>query len=99
MESHPIRVCVDCLIFLANGEYTPPDPRYWPEEPATIDELAARIDREWPSADGWHLTTGSEEDDDGESDGVGFSWSPCDACGSRLGGDRHYATAYRHTDK
>ena len=23
-------------------------------------------------------------------DSEGFSWSPCDRCGSRLGGERHY---------
>ena len=32
-----------------------------------------------------------------ESEGW-FAWSSCDGCGSRLGGDRHYATAWRVED-
>lgn len=26
-----------------------------------------------------------------------FSWAPCDCCGTTLGGDREYATAYNPT--
>lgn len=34
-------------------------------------------------ADGRHLVPGGDD--------LGFSWSPCDGCGSDLGGDRYTA--------
>ena len=30
-----------------------------------------------------------------ESDHYGFSWSPCECCGSRLGGDRYAVSVWR----
>src|SRR3954466_5117212 len=48
---------------------------------------AALIDATWPMADGWSLSIGNED--------LGFSTSRCDACGTRLHGDRNEAHAMR----
>lgn len=77
-------MCVDCLVLLANGE-TPAEM----SERETEEWLAA-IDRAWPESEGWHLAPACGEDCEG-----GFSWSSCDVCGSRLGGDRHDVAAWR----
>jgi len=46
-----------------------------------------KIEAHWPS-DQWHLVNGdSEKDHD-------FSWSPCEGCGTRLGGYRYHCTAW-----
>lgn len=52
----------------------------------------AKVEAKWPSADGWNLDPGSCEDHGGC---VEFSWSACEVCGSRLGGSRHAAFAWR----
>lgn len=57
--------------------------------PATRPDLAADIERRWPKADGWSIV---------ESDShaaPGSSWSPCECCGSTLGGLRYDAIAFR----
>lgn len=79
-EDFDLEVCVDCLQLIANGEdYT---------EAGDLEDRIAAI---WPPEDGWRLAPNCPPD----GDCGGFSWSPCDACGSRLGGDRHYAVAFR----
>ena len=45
------------------------------------DEHAARVDSNWPDGG---LVLACAEDCEGW-----FSWSECDCCGSRLGGNRH----------
>ncbi len=60
-----------------------------PEDFLTLaleDQLAAQL---W---DGWALCS-CEDTAEGW-----FSWSSCEGCGSGLGGDRHYATAWRVED-
>lgn len=68
--------CVDCLMLLANGE-TDPD---WDE--AETAEYLARLEAR--GVTGENVTIACDEDCEGW-----FSWSPCDVCGSTLGGDRH----------
>jgi hypothetical protein len=62
---------------------------------------AAKMEREWPDT---HITLGRIREDDeteseyeanseNESEGW-FSWYQCQGCGSRLGGNRYYATAW-----
>lgn len=86
-EFDNLHACVDCVLFIANGDEPEHDDRDG-DVP-----LAERVDAAW---DGWSLTIGWY-DDDTKDDlyDLGFSWSSCDCCGSRLGGDRNKVTAYR----
>ncbi len=90
-----ISICVDCLMLLANGEV------FDSEGNDISDSHAREIEREWP---GIEITLGrvqewDESDEDFEagqeyeSEGW-FSWYRCQGCGSRLGGQRYYATAW-----
>jgi hypothetical protein len=76
-----LEVCVDCLAQDANGESEGAD-----------DGFLERFTRAMESAraDGWEYSNNCPEDCEG-----GFSWAPCDFCGSRLGGDRHPAVLMR----
>jgi len=87
-------VCADCLIMIANGEGS--------------DEHVIEMDKQWPPDDGWHLSLGSldceycgsearEENPELEDCEPWFSWNACHGCGSRLGGDRWHASAWRYT--
>lgn len=72
------RVCSDCIMFIVNGE-TPPEM----DETETADYVAKTIASQ-PA--GFHWVAGDcgeygERHDE-------FSWSPCDCCGSTLGGSR-----------
>jgi len=76
-----LEVCTDCAMILANGELGQGD--------AMADERhAALIAAEWPEHD--LVLSGGEHDE------PFFSRSQCDGCGSRLGGDREVAVAFRH---
>ena len=46
-----------------------------------------------PEWEGWHVVLDCPENCEGS-----FSWSSCEGCGSRLGGDRHPAAAWKETD-
>jgi hypothetical protein len=46
------------------------------------------IEANWPRSE-WRLVNGDSEDD------AAFSWSPCDCCGTRLGGARMAVSAWR----
>lgn len=83
-ERHEGEMCADCLMLLASGE-TPTEM----SERETEEWLAA-IDRAWPESEGWHLAPAYGDDCEGS-----FSWSSCDVCGSKLGGDRHPVSAWR----
>lgn len=74
-----LSVCADCAYCAANG--TPESHEEdWPEL------WAAAVERE----SGWILVL----DGVGDSD-TWFSWSPCDYCRGRLGGDRFAAALIR----
>lgn len=84
-----ITICVDCCFLLANGDV--PD-----ERPNLADEIAAI----WGDSE---ITLGRfHQDHDHDDNDLAielceepfFSWQPCGACGSTLGGDREYATAW-----
>ena len=87
-------VCTDCLLLIANGDL--PEDR--PELNQEIDAQWGEVSTATCDAHGavhgslrWDLVCGGEhEDPHGDSH---FSWSGCESCGSRLGGDRHAATA------
>ena len=64
--------CLDCLQYAANNEF---DPDHEDHEDALI--INAFFDH---AKEGYSVTCG-----DGESF---FSWSSCDICSSKLGGDR-----------
>jgi hypothetical protein len=86
MEIVKIRVCVDCLHIIANGETS---------EPFDYEQWERDVKANWPPEDGWHLGLGWSEEEDGEDHDQAFSWSSCKACGSQLGGDRFNAHAAR----
>ncbi len=96
-ESHRLEVCVDCLQILANGSLG------GDEEYRTTEEVVADMARIWEGNLG-QITLGRlqeedetqeqfEENRDSEDEGW-FSMSRCDGCGSSLGGDRYFATAW-----
>lgn len=78
-ETFDIEVCVDCASWIANGDTTGIGD---PEREAEV-RASARI------PEGHHVALTCSDECEG-----GFSWSPCGACGSRLGGDRHPAATW-----
>ena len=79
---YELTICVDCLMLVANGEGN----HEWSED--DLRSHLAAMERNWPG-DTWWIALGDESDE--------FSWAPCDSCGSKLGGSRHSATAFRRT--
>ena len=81
-----LRICVDCLMMLANGELGQGDEA---AETAHVDAMS----RLWgPMVD---ISLGCvDEDCPDDGDECGFSWSACDSCGSALGGGRYHATGW-----
>jgi hypothetical protein len=75
-----LKVCVDCVQVIANGEINDGTDRG--------DEVAAAQVAIWGDDAIGLVLTGSIDDPGGE---LGFYWSSCDGCGSTLGGDRHAA--------
>lgn len=74
------RVCVDCLMAIANDDYSGLDYHYdEAKAEKRMEEIQTGI---WSLSDEgkYHLAVGEDE---------GFSWSGCDCCGSGLGGERH----------
>lgn len=67
--------CVDCLMLLANGE-TPPE--------MDENETQSWLELIGHRTEGFTVVPACEEECKGS-----FSMSPCDVCGSHLGGDRH----------
>ena len=79
MEYVDISACVDCLLYIANGDL--------PEHNENLDD---DIEKLWPPKR-WYICVG---DDDTENNAE-FSWAQCDCCGSRLGGSRHELVAFK----
>ena len=69
-----VKGCVDCLFFCANGDLPPENTEQ--EDQKLIDSFN-KIHNE-----GFSVCVGS--DDEGS-----FSWTPCDICDTKLGGDRY----------
>src|SRR6478735_3713363 len=97
--------CSDCLMLHANGEIgdlgelpswmdrdAPGAHLYnWPgddQDENAAQRHAALMDKQWPH-DEWDVSMNCPEECDGW-----FSSSPCEGCGTRLGGDRHPAVAW-----
>lgn len=91
--------CVDCTMFLANGE-TPPD---WDEErtanwrrrieermTGTVDVTLGRLCGE----DGCEHDDPSDEEHAAQCERDPFSRSWCDHCGERLAGERYAITGW-----
>ncbi len=96
-EPSRLEVCVDCLQILANGDLG------GVEEVRTTEEVVADMVEVWGDLLG-QITLGRtqeedetqeqfEENRDSEDEGW-FSMSRCECCGSSLGGQRFYATAW-----
>ena len=97
IETYTLSGCADCHIFIANGD-----------QPEDDDTLPARIDAEWSVSDEtcdqygaargslwFDIVNGGEHEDEAAafSGSLGFSWRPCECCGSHLGGERYPLTA------
>lgn len=82
-EHIPLYACHDCFFYVANGDEPEPlDMTYWDES----DEWkASAVNEEWKD---YHLIAyhGSERADYND---LGFSWTGCEVCRRRLGGDRY----------
>jgi hypothetical protein len=93
--------CTDCIMLLANGV----DPADWPAE--ELAGWHARIDANLAGGTEVTIGMLASEHEDScpvkiqnDSGAVdecdcavnSFSWSPCDLCGSNLGGERHAIT-------
>ncbi len=101
-EPHRLEVCVDCLQILANGSLGDH------AEPRTTEEVVADMAYIWEGNLG-QITLGrtQEEDeteqefeDNTQSEDEGwFSMSSCEGCGSGLGGNRYFATAWLPIDE
>lgn len=95
-------ICSSCLMVLANG---PQQGENYADDLRAAEGLA----HNWP---GWDITLGaldeecehckswreSGEEGDNPCDEGWFSWSSCQGCGSRLGGQRYHATAWKEGD-
>ena len=93
VDTERLEACMDCVIFVANGDL-----------PEGDETLVDRIEAHNPfvlsdeECDRHGSVRGmlvrdivfGGEDDEGD---LGFSWRECECCGSRLGGDRHVLTA------
>lgn len=82
-ESYEISVCIDCVAVEANGH-----------DPEAVDAYYSGWLPEWDDYLLSMVACGGEDVDDLYCEGH-FSWSPCDGCGSGLGGDRFHYVAVR----
>jgi hypothetical protein len=78
LRSYDLEGCVDCVMFIANGDEPDDNPQGWSPDD---------IETNWPSAT-YNLCVGGDETSEAY-----FSWRACDCCGSRLGGDRYPVVA------
>lgn len=76
-ERYELHICVDCLVYFANNDLPP----LMSEENAMT--FMAKVE---------HMVSGGDIMlDDSDDMELGFSWSWCQTCGDRLGGDRFRA--------
>lgn len=74
-EPFPIEICQCCMLILANGECCEEE-----EEECDSAQFMAKTTRGQRD-----VTLGGPDDE------LGFSWSHCELCSSRLHGDRYRA--------
>ena len=79
LEADDVSACTDCLLTVAND--LPED-----LDPARVEAITTGLAAF--ARDGWTLTPG-------DGDEQHFSWSSCQVCGDRRGGDRHHLSAIR----
>lgn len=97
--------CTDCLILLANGEapadLTESEVTAWQEQ---IDlrnhgyNLTLGMLREEHSCTNANGQTAGDLGGECDCEVNSFSWSPCDVCGSNLGGERHAVSFWKVTE-
>ena len=79
-EHCELEACHDCFLYVANGDEPEPlDMTYWDE---ADNWKASAVNEEW---EGWNLMAKHIEEDEESSS---FSWTGCEVCNRRLGGDR-----------
>lgn len=91
-----VSICVDCLMFYANGE-TPEhmDESQTEEWLQALTSNYVTLGIMWDDHDDDCPNREAEEwVDDCECENFGFSWQSCETCGSNLGGDRFGATEW-----
>jgi len=76
---YELMACVDCLMFVANGDEPDTDSDGWCPE-----RIATHL-----GTDSGFVCCGDSNRD------MGFSWSRCECCGSSLGGSRHHLVVVR----
>ena len=87
-----LSACTDCVYF---NEYGQLDDMTVMDNPGATREHIARIaEMAWPH--GTEFVNGGGREYEGEE--PWFSWTPCEQCGSHLGGDREYVTAFVPVD-
>jgi hypothetical protein len=95
-EHIEMSICVDCVVWFANGDYVETDGR-------TLEQFTADVDQHCEGLE--HVTLGSiscefcgrgarEADPETETCEAWFSHSSCDTCGSPLGGHREHAVGW-----
>ena len=91
-------VCPDCLMFIANGtgpEYLTLEEDGDAKYEARLAEIVAGVEREQDTEQNSCLVAGDCRAEpfglEEHSHEGSFSWSPCECCGSSLGGDRYKA--------
>ena len=95
-EPATISICADCVYFLAYGRL---DGQTMDDNPGADVVHAAKMQAQWGDTE---ITPGCDStctkhgavDDRYDDPKPWFSWSSCDGCGTTLGGDREYATAW-----
>ncbi len=86
-EHCELEACHDCFLYVANGDEPEPlDMTYWDE---ADNWKASAVNEEW---EGWNLMAKHIEEDEESSS---FSWTGCEVCNRRLGGDRYKIIAAR----
>lgn len=96
-RTHLLWVCTDCMFTHANGEASD-DPSYTPDrEPLCLigpgETVTLGMTWEKHAEDCPNRAAHSFEDEC-DCEHVTFSWSPCQGCGSTLGGDRFAMTLW-----
>lgn len=94
MTHETVWVCTDCLMVLANGE-TGGEPDQPPLQLLDGLEVTLGMVREEHDCTDAEGRTAHDRGEECECERTEFSWSPCEGCGSRLGGSRDAATVWR----